>query len=75
MAINTLSLPIDIPWKRLCVSEDMIDRNVCDAQYPPKWRSSIAAFDAEKPTKPSFIRVKHFPRVSGRRRSVSIWTK
>ncbi len=44
MTINTLSLPIDIPWKRLCVSDDMIDRNVCDAEYPPKWRSSIAAF-------------------------------
>lgn len=39
-----LSLPVDIPWRRICVTEDMMDREVCDAQLPPKWHSSIAVF-------------------------------
>lgn len=39
-----LSLPIDIPWKRVCVTSDMIDKDVCDGQFPPKWHSSIAVF-------------------------------
>jgi hypothetical protein len=49
MTINTLSLPIDIPWKRLCVSDDMIDENVCDREFPYRWRSSIAIFSYEPP--------------------------
>ena len=49
MALNTLSLPVDIPWKRLCVSEDMIDENVCDRKFPYRWRSSIAVFSYEPP--------------------------
>lgn len=49
MAINSLSLPVDIPWKRLCVSEDMIDKRVCDHAVPPQWRSSIAVFSYEPP--------------------------
>jgi hypothetical protein len=39
-----LGLPIDIPWKRLCVTDDMVDRVVCDEVLPPKWHSSIAIF-------------------------------
>lgn len=39
-----LNLPTDIPWKRICVTEDMIDRVVCDANLPPKWHSSLAVF-------------------------------
>jgi hypothetical protein len=39
-----LGLPIDIPWKRICVTEDMVDRVVCDRVLPPKWHSSIAVF-------------------------------
>src|SRR5262245_30614897 len=39
-----LSLPQDIPWKRICVTEDMIDRVVCDSERPPKWQTSIAVF-------------------------------
>ncbi len=39
-----LGLPIDIPWKRICVTNDMVDRIVCDAVLPPKWHSSIAIF-------------------------------
>lgn len=49
MSINALSLPIDIPWKRLCVSEDMIDRRVCDRKFPYRWRSSVAVFAYEPP--------------------------
>jgi hypothetical protein len=39
-----LGLPIDIPWKRICVTEDMVDRVVCDKVLPPKWHSSIVVF-------------------------------
>jgi hypothetical protein len=44
MASNSLSLPIDIPWERICVSTDMIDPKVCDSDRPAKWQSSIAVF-------------------------------
>lgn len=49
MTINTLSLPIDIPWKRLCVSDDMIDEKVCDREFPYRWRSSVVVFSYEPP--------------------------
>ena len=44
MAVPSLSLPIDIPWERICVSEDMIDPKVGDSDRPAKWQSSIAVF-------------------------------
>jgi hypothetical protein len=44
MAVTSLSLPVDIPWERWCVSEDMIDGTVCDSDRPAKWQSSIAVF-------------------------------
>jgi hypothetical protein len=44
MAVTSLSMPVDIPWERWCVSEDMIDRTVCDSDRPAKWQSSIAVF-------------------------------
>jgi hypothetical protein len=49
MATEELLLPKDIPWKRLCVSEDMIDKEVCDSDFPPRWRSSLAIFNYEPP--------------------------
>ncbi|MBI5681253.1 MAG: hypothetical protein HZC47_10195 [Methanobacterium sp.] len=39
-----LNLPTDIPWERICVTEDMIDRKVCDDILPSKWQSSLAVF-------------------------------
>lgn len=39
-----LGLPTDIPWTRVCVSEDMIDRVICDDRLPGKWQSSLAVF-------------------------------
>ena len=39
-----LGLPTDIPWKRICVSEDMLDPVPCDAERPDRWRSSLAVF-------------------------------
>jgi hypothetical protein len=41
---DLMSLPVDIPWKRLGTSRDMIDRIAGDRIYPPKWRSSLAVF-------------------------------
>ncbi|TCC94315.1 hypothetical protein EZ428_05955 [Pedobacter frigiditerrae] len=39
-----LNLPTDIPWKRICVSKDMIDPKICDSRRPKRWNSSIAIF-------------------------------
>jgi hypothetical protein len=46
---SLMSLPIDIPWKRLGTSEDMMDAKAGDRQYPPRWRSSLAIFYHEPP--------------------------
>jgi hypothetical protein len=42
-----LSLPVDIPWKLLATSQDMMDTTVGGASFPPKWRSSVAIFTYE----------------------------
>lgn len=44
MSTFKLSLPTDIPWRRICVSGDMIDTIGCDDERPPRWRSSMALF-------------------------------
>lgn len=49
MALNTLAFPADIQWRRLCVSSDMLVRDVCESEFPPRWRSSIAVFIYEPP--------------------------
>ncbi len=49
MSANVLSLPVDIPWTRLCVSDDMIDSKVCDRKFPYRWRSSVAVFSYQPP--------------------------
>ena len=49
MTTDELTLPVDIPWRRLCVSDDMIDEKICDEKHPYRWRSSIAVFGYEPP--------------------------
>jgi hypothetical protein len=44
MAYQDLSLPVDIPWKRLASSADMIDQTFGNRRFPPRWRSSVAVF-------------------------------
>jgi hypothetical protein len=44
MAYQDLALPVDIPWKRLAASSDMMDTQIGDRRFPPKWRSSISIF-------------------------------
>jgi hypothetical protein len=34
-----LSLPTDIPWRRMCVTKDMLDPYMCDDDRPPRWHS------------------------------------
>ena len=41
---NPLDIPTDIPWRRICVSDDMLDPVPCDNEFPPRWRSSLAVF-------------------------------
>lgn len=43
MAATELTLPEDIPWKRMAVSQDMIYQGGL-LDFPDKWRSSIAVF-------------------------------
>ena len=47
-----LSLPLDIPWQRICVTRDMMDTAVCELRLPPKWQSSIAVFKDGAPREP-----------------------
>jgi hypothetical protein len=60
MGVNILSLPIDIPWKRLAVSEDMYASSG-SGPLPYKWRSSLAVFsydpvpDPNEPSNPDEI--------------------
>ena len=42
--VFALSVPTDIPWRRVCASGDMHDADPCDLAVPPRWRSSIALF-------------------------------
>lgn len=44
MGYNELALPVDIPWKRLGVSGDMMDPRYGDLRFPAKWDTSIAVF-------------------------------
>ncbi|MDP9373955.1 MAG: hypothetical protein M3Q65_16160 [Chloroflexota bacterium] len=37
-----LNLPIDIPWKLIAVSPDMMDTTFCNKRFPFAWRSSLA---------------------------------
>lgn len=40
-----LNLPLDIPWRRIAVSTDMIDPVAGDQSFPLRWQTSIAVFD------------------------------
>ena len=39
-----LNLPIDIPWKLVNCSEDMMDKTFCDKKMPSPFRSSISLY-------------------------------
>jgi hypothetical protein len=49
VSANLLTLPVDIPWQRICVTEDMIDTTLGDRQFPPRWQSSIALYTYQPP--------------------------
>ena len=55
MTISTFSLPVDIPWRRIAFSSDMMDKTACDRALPPRWRSSVAVFDYEPPDEQQLI--------------------
>lgn len=44
MTIAGLNLPLQVPWERMCVSQDMLESDVCSEDHLPKWRSSIAVW-------------------------------
>jgi hypothetical protein len=39
---QSLNLPINIPWKQIAVSPDMMDEKFCNKLFPFAWRSSMA---------------------------------
>jgi hypothetical protein len=39
-----LNLPTEIPWERICVTEDMIDPRICDTRMPAKWQTSMSVY-------------------------------
>ena len=42
MSTQLLNLPINIPWKQIAVSPDMMDTKFCNKKFPFAWRSSLA---------------------------------
>lgn len=42
MGTSLLTLPVNIPWKLVAVSPDMMDTSFCDNRFPLVWRSSLA---------------------------------
>src|SRR4051794_26625823 len=42
MAISGLGLPIDVQWRLIPVSPDMMDTTFCNKAFPYAWRSSLA---------------------------------
>lgn len=44
MSFNSIGLPTDIPWERICYTTDMVHSPICKNTPPPQWRSSIAIF-------------------------------
>jgi hypothetical protein len=51
MGIDILSLPIDIPWSLIAISQDMYAPTM-GMDLPPKWHPSIAVFSYEPPPQP-----------------------
>jgi hypothetical protein len=49
MTIASFSVPVDVPWRRIAFSTDMMDRQACDRSHPLRWRSSIAVFEYQPP--------------------------
>ncbi len=40
-------LPINVPWKLVAASPDMMDTKYCNKQFPYAWRSSLAIYTYE----------------------------
>ncbi len=48
MGTQVLNLPINIPWKLIAVSPDMMDTQFCDKDFPLPWRSSLAIEELQR---------------------------
>jgi hypothetical protein len=47
MENELIPLPLDIPWKLIGVSPDMMDTQFCNKRFPFNWRSSLAIYAYE----------------------------
>jgi hypothetical protein len=52
MGNTLLSLPIDVPWKRLAITQQMYAPSI-DTPLPPKWESSVAVYAYEPAPDPA----------------------
>lgn len=43
----SMSLPINIPWRLIAASPDMMDPRFGNKRFPFKWRSSLAIYAYE----------------------------
>jgi hypothetical protein len=44
VAIQSLTVPLDITWTRMAFARDIIDTKFGDFAFSPKWRSSLAVY-------------------------------
>ncbi len=44
---DSFALPVDVPWKLVAASDDMMDTKFSDDSYPPDWCSSLAIYAYE----------------------------
>lgn len=50
-----ITYPQEIPWKHLATSQDMMDTDISDREFPVKWKSSMAFFYFEPKLEPEIL--------------------
>ena len=53
--MTEIGYPVEIPWKHLSTSSDMMDTDFSDRSFPLKWKSSMAIFYYEPDLDPAVL--------------------
>lgn len=53
--MTEIGYPVEIPWKHLSTSSDMMDTDFSDRSFPLKWKSSMAFFYYEPDLDPAVL--------------------
>lgn len=53
--MTEIGYPVEIPWKHLSTSSDMMDTDFLDRDFPLKWKSSMAIFYYEPDLDPAVL--------------------